>query len=471
MSGWGLAVAAVVLLALWGLRTARDDSSFFVASRSAGAVLAGLGGTAAGLSAFVFVGGPGLFARLGVASLWIILSAPVTSALQCWTVGERLVESARRHGCLTLPDVIASRFGEGWPRGLAAAAIAIGGTATLAVQIAGCAVIGETLLGIPGWQVAAMAIAATTAYAAAGGMRAGLVAEAVQGAVMATAAVGLSVAALRAAGGTAHAVSVLASRRPDLLDTFGPAGPSSAFGLLLLFGVGTCAQPHYLQKFLLVRERASLRWMPAIMTLALLCVLSVWIGVGLGGTALWLEGAIEVTDPDAIAPALLAGLASPVLRTVALVAVVAAVMSTAASLLNLVAAAVTRDLPRAIGISPAPGLSAPRIATVATALMASAVALTTARPVALLGVLGWGCATASLLPVMTLGLGWRGATRRGVCAAMVLGPAVQLGLEWARTHVRVDVRWEPGLTGAAVGFIVLAAASWLDSRHSEGSTA
>jgi len=469
MSGWGLAVVAIMLLSLWGLRFARDDSSFFVASRSAGAVLAGLGGTAAGLSAFVFVGGPGLFARLGVASLWIILSAPVTSALQCWTVGERLVESARRHGCLTLPDVVACQFGEGWPRGLAAAAIAIGGTATLAVQIAGCAVIGETLLGVPGWQVAAMAIAATTAYAAAGGMRAGLVAEAVQGAVMATAAVGLAVAALHAAGGTARAVSVLSSRRPDLLEAFGPAGASSALGLFLLFGLGTCAQPHYLQKFLLVRERASLRWMPAVMSVALLCVLTVWVGVGLGGTALWLEGGIEVTDPDAIAPALLAGLASPALRMVALVAVVAAVMSTAASLLNLVAAAVTRDLPRAIGRSPAPGLTAPRIATVATALTAAAVALATTRPVALLGVLGWGCATASLLPVMTLGLGWRGATRRGVCAAMVLGPAVQLGLEWARTLASVDARWEPGLTGAAVGFLVLVMASWVDAARPERS--
>ncbi len=471
MSGWGLVVVAVMLLSLWGLRFARDDSSFFVASRSAGAVLAGLGGTAAGLSAFVFVGGPGLFARVGVASLWIILSAPVTSALQCWAVGERLVESARRHGCLTLPDVVATRFGEGWPRGLAATAIAVGGTATLAVQIAGCAVIGETLLGIPGWQVAAMAIGATTAYAAAGGMRAGLVAEAVQGAVMATAAVGLAAVALHAAGGTTRALSVLATRRPDLLEAFGPAGASGAFGLFLLFGLGTCAQPHYLQKFLLLRERAALRWMPAVMTAALLCVLTVWIGVGLGGTALWLEGTIEVADPDAIAPALLAGLASPTLRIVALVAVVAAVMSTAASLLNLVAAAVTRDLPRAIGRSPAPGLSAPRIATVVTALTAAAVALTTTRPVALLGILGWGCATAALLPVMTLGLGWRGATRRGVCAAMVVGPGVQLGLEWARTVSALGVRWEPGLTGAAVGFIALAATSWVDTRHPGRSAA
>lgn len=470
MSGWILPVVAILVLAVWGLRVAHSDRSFFVASRTAGALLAGLGGTAAGLSAFVFVGGPGLFARLGVASLWVILSAPVTAALQCWTVGERLVESARRHGCLTLPDVVASRFGDGWPRGLAAAAIAVGATATLAVQIAGCAVIGETLLGLPGWQVAAMAIAATTAYAAAGGMRAGLLAEAVQGAVMAVAAVGLAAAALHAAGGVRRAVSVLESARPELLDAFGSAGASSSLGLLLLFGLGTCAQPHYLQKFLLVRDRASLRWMPAVMTGALVAVLTVWVGVGLGGTVLWLEGVIDVGDPDAIAPAVIASLGSPMLKSAAVIAVIAAVMSTAASLLNLVAAAVTRDLPRAIGRVPGSGLTAPRVATVATAVAATLLALSTTRSVALLGVLGWGCATASLLPVMTLGLGWRGATRRGACAAMVVGPAVQLSLEWARAVSVAGPHWEPGLTGAAIGFLTLVVVSRTDARRATWRT-
>jgi Na+/proline symporter len=364
---------------------------------------------------------------------------------------------------LTLPDVVATRFGDGWPRGLAAVAIAVGGTATLAVQIAGSAVIGETLLGIPGWQVAGVAMAATATYAAAGGMRAGLIAEAVQGAVMAVAAIALAVAALYAAGGPVRAVSVLASERPELLEPYGPAGASSAFGLLLLFGLGTCAQPHYLQKFLLIRERRVLRWMPAVMTVALLSVLTVWIGVGLGGTALWVGGEIEATHPDAIAPALLAGLDSTALRMTALVAVVAAVMSTAASLLNLVAAALTRDLPAALGRTPRSGLAWPRTATIAAAVAATALALFTTRSVALLGVLGWGCATASLLPVMTLGLGWKGATRRGACAAMVLGPLTQLGLEAGRAFGSVAPTWEPGLTGAAVGILALVGWSSLGS--------
>ncbi len=452
---WVLALVAIGGFTVWAWSRTDSPTAYFAASRRAGPVLAGIGGTAAGLSAFVFVGGPGFFAAAGAASLWILLSAPFTGALQCWAVGEPIVELVRRHGCLTVPDLVAARFGEGWPRGLAAAAVAVGGAATLAVQVAGVAVVGSVLTGAPGWVVAAAATAATVAYTAAGGMRAGLLAEAAQGVLMAAAALGLAAATLLAAGGPLHAVDVIRSVRPELLRPFGAVGATPAIGLFLLFALGTCAQPHYLQKFLLLRDRAALRLMPAVMTGALLSVLAVWIGVGLGGTALWLGGRIALDRPDQLVAAVLDGVLPPWLTAVAVVAVVAAVMSTAASILNLVAAALTRDLPLAFGRRPGDGLAAPRWATVATGIVAATVALGTDRPVALLGVLGWGTFTAALLPVMTLGLNWRGASRRGAVAALILGPTFQLVLEAGRVHGLVAAAWEPGLTGAAIGTVAL----------------
>lgn len=455
MTWWVVGVATVVLLAVWGWRHSPDDLAYFAASRRAGPVLAGLAGTAAGLSAFVFVGGPGYFATIGVASLWIILSAPLTGALQCWAVGERVVTMARRHGCVTVPDLVAARFGEGWPRGLSAAAVALGGIATLAVQVAGVAVLGEVLLELPGWQVALLAVAATTVYTTAGGMRAGLLAEAAQGLVMVVAAVALAAAAIGAAGGPSAAVETLKIERPELLAPWSGAGPTSSLGLFLLFAVGTCAQPHYLQKFLLLRDRRSLRWLPLVMTGALLSILTVWLGVGLGGTALWLRGELTLLRPDELAPRLLELLARPGLRALAVAAVLAAVMSTAATLLNLVAAAVTRDLPRAIGRAVPHSLTSARIATVGVASVAGGVALASDRSVALLGVLGWGTFTAALLPIMVVGLPWSGARRRGAVAALTLGPLVQLGLEAARAAGAVTGVWEPGLTGAACGCLAL----------------
>lgn len=464
MTGWIALLALIVSLAIWGMRRATTDAAFFAASRSVGVVVAGLGGTAAGLSAFVFVGGPGLFATIGIASLWLVLSAPLTGALQCWTVGERIVDLARRRDCLTVPDLVEARFGPGLPAGLTALAVAIGGVATLAVQIKGCAILGESLLGLPGWQVALAAMAATTAYATAGGMRAGVVAEAAQGVIMAVSAIWLAWGTLAAAGGPAAAIDTVAANRPDLLEAFTVGGIGPSLSMLLLFGLGTCAQPHYLQKFLLLRDRRSLRWMPAVMTVALLAVLTVWLGVGLGGTALWLGGALHVDSTDQIAPVVLASLGRPELRFVAALAVVAAVMSTAASLLNLVAAAVSRDLPRAMGLRRPLGLIGPRLATVAAAVASVVLALASDRPVAWLGILGWGCFTAALLPVMTIGLAWRGVTRSGAIAALVAGPLTQIALESARVAGTPITGFEPGLTGAAVGCLALVTASAVTSR-------
>jgi sodium/proline symporter/sodium/pantothenate symporter len=452
---WLLAAAAVVAFAAWGWRHTSTPKAFFAASRTVGPLLAGLGGTAAGLSAFVFVGGPGYFAAVGAASLWIILSAPLTGALQCWAVGERIVSLVRDNDCLTVPDLVASRFGEGWPRGLAAAAVAVGAVATLAVQVKGVAVAGEVILGAPGWLVASAAVAATVVYTAAGGMRTGILAEAVQGLVMAGAAVALAAFALARAGGPRQAISTIAHLRPELLDPWGGPGPTAAIGLFLLFALGTCAQPHYLQKFILLRDRASLRWLPLVMTGALLAVLTVWVGVGLGGTALWLTGGLELETPDQLAPALLASSGSRVFIAIAGAALVAAVMSTAASLLNLVAAALTHDLPRALGTTPPRGLGPARLTTIGAGLAAATIALTSDQPVAILGVLGWGTFTAALLPVMVIGLSWAGARRRGAVAALVIGPLVQLGGEWARASGLLPMRWEPGLLGAAIGAAVL----------------
>ena len=455
MIGWLLLAVAAAALAAWGWRHVGDATAFFAASRSAGAVVAGLAGTAAGLSAFVFVGGPSYFATVGAASLWIILSAPLTGALQCWAVGEPIVELVRRHGCLTVPELVAARFGGGWPQGLAALAIAAGATATLAVQVKGAAVLGATLFDAPGWLVALAALVATVLYTAAGGMRAGLPAEAAQGAVMAVAAVAIAAATMAHAGGPRAALATIAARRPELLDPWGSGGGTAAIGLFLLFGLGTCAQPHYLQKFLLLRDRAALRWLPLVMTIALLAILTVWLGVGVGGTALWLGGAMQLESTDELTPAVLAALGRPWLLSLAMLAVVAAIMSTAASLLNIAAAAITRDLPAAVGRVPSPGVAAARLATVAVGAAAAALALLSARPVVLLGVLGWGTFTAALLPVMVIGLNWRGASRRGAIGALVAGPAVQLSLEAARLAGAIGPSWEPGLTGAAAGAATL----------------
>ncbi len=451
-------LALIVLLAgaaaWWGAHHTRGASDYFAAGRRAGAWLVGVAGTAAAVSAFTFVGGPGLFAVVGIGSLWITFSAPLTGALQCWAIGEPVVELARRHGILTPQELIGVRFGR-VAHAFAAALIVAGCVANLAVQARAAAVLGEDFLKVPGVLAAGIALLATTAYTAVGGMRAGVLADAVQGATMAVLALVLAGAALAAAGGPSAALATLRHARPELLGSFGSAPPARALAWYLLFCLGTCAQPQYVQKFFFLRSREQLRALPAVLTLALAATLTVWLAVGAAGSALVARGTISFVRPDDLAPRTMA-LLGPWAEAVAGVAVLAALMSTAASFLNLAAAAVTRDLPAALR-RPQRGIAAARVCTVAVALIAAGLGAASQRTVAALGIAGWGFFTAAFLPTFTLGLAWRGATGPGAAAAMAAGGIADIVLELDRTHLPAGL--EPGLAGAAVGMLVMVAVS------------
>lgn len=453
-------LVAAAALAVWGARRAGTAGEYFAAGHRAGPWLAGLAGTAAAVSGFTFVGGPGLFAVAGAGSLWIILSAPVTGALQCWALGERLVTDETDRP-LTIPELLGRRLGSRLVTAAASVVVLLGCVASLAVQVRAAAVLGESFLGVQGWIAATLVMAATTAYTAAGGMRAGLLADATQGAVMAAVGVVLAVAAVSFAGGPAVAVQTLVAQRPELLGSFGSFPAGRAASLYLLFSLGTLAQPHYVQKFLLVRRRADLRRLPAVLTGALAAMLTVWLGVGLGGAALVATGRLTIGRPDELAPAVMTAL-GPWAVLLAATAVLAAMMSTAASFLSLAAAALVRDLPRAAGREPS-GLAAARLATVGVGLAATLVGVASERAVALLGVAGWGFFTAALLPAMTLGLAWPGARRHAVTAAVVAGALVDLALEVVRPSLPAAL--EPGLAGAAIGTLVLVVASLASARR------
>lgn len=450
MTVLAVTVLLAACLAMWSAGRARGASEFFAAGHRAGPWLAGLAGTAAAVSGFTFVGGPGLFAVAGAGALWLMLPAPFTGALQCWVVGERVVED-RPDRPLTVPELLTRRLGGRSVGAAAAVAVLVGSVASLAVQARAAAVLGETFLGLDGWLTAAIVMAAITAYTAAGGMRAGLLADAIQGGVMAAVAVLLAGAALAAAGGLLGAVGTLAAQRPELLGTFGSFEPGRAASLYLLFAFGTLAQPHYIQKFFFLRRRAHLRRLPAVLTGALAAMLAVWLGVGLAGAALQAEGRIAVARPDELAPRVAAHL-GPWAVLLAGVAVLAAMMSTAASFLNLAAAAVTRDLPAAAGRAPA-GVCAARWATLAAACAATIFGVASDRAVAWLGIAGWGFFTAALLPVMALGLTWQACRPRAAAAAVAVGALTDVGLECWRAHLPAAL--EPGLAGAAAGAIVL----------------
>ncbi len=426
-------------LALAFVRRRLSAAGFLAADHQAGAVLAGLAGTAMGLSAFVFVGGPALFAQLGVGAFWLILSAPLTGVLQCWVLGGFILAQEPRP--VTVPELLAHRLGPP-VRVTAAVLLTLGCLAALAVQARAVTVLAEGF-GVGSGKLWAFAVfLATAAYMAAGGMRVGVWVDAVQGSIMGVVAVALAAAALLDAR---EALRGLFTTGSSWLSSFGTVSPSQALAWYLLFCVGTLAQPHYLQKFFLLRSREELRRLPWVLTLSLMAVLTVWVGLGLAALALVQQGQLPAAG-DAVVPLLLQRL-GPTAVLAAAVGCLAAIMSTVASFCNVLSASLAYDLPQALGRSRW-SLGWSRFITVAGGLVGTLLGVESGRTVAFLGILGWGFFTASLLPGV-LAARFSIGSPRWVLAGMTLGAGTCAGLELFRAQLPAGV--EPGLLGAALG--------------------
>ena len=444
------------------VRKTRDSSDFFVAGRRLGAVRAGLAVAASAFSGFVFLGGPGLTAQVGFGSLFIVVPAGFTAALLCRTAGRRLVLIAEASGAQTLPESIAFRFGSRAPAALAAVAILAGSVIYLGVQLAALARAARFAFpDVSLMTCLALGLAVVLAYSLAGGMVASVNTDVLQGVVMVAASVAAFFWVMTQVGGpagVAESVNAPGLDAAGFLQPLGVLEPATGFGFLLLFSIGTLGQPHMLHKFLMLKSPEALRYLPAVIGGAQGLSILVWIGLGTGAVLL-LSGAPGNASghPDEAALAVLNLPGTPELLTgLVAAAVLAAIMSTSDAFLNLGAAALCRDLPRALNRKRFQSLAAARLASLVVGLGAMGIAawhLAEGGLIALLGTLGFGAFAAALAPTLLLGLTWRRITARAATLSMAAG----LGSLVAFESLLPGLPAPSALLAMAAGFAVLLA--------------
>ena len=112
-----------------------------------------------------------------------------------------------------------------------------------------------------------------------------------------------------------------------------------------------------------------------------------------------------------------------------LLAIVAAIMSTADSFLNIGSAALVHDLPQAFGMTPLKHeLRWARIATVVIAVGAGLLAYYAGEMVAMLGVMGWSIFAIAIVPIVAIGFNWKRANRIAANTSVISGLVCYAGL-------------------------------------------
>lgn len=433
-------LVATLAIGVWATRRTRSPRDFWVAGRGVGVLVAGVVTMAAAFSGFVFLGGPGLTYRIGLTSLFINLSIGFTSGLLGWSLAKRLRLLAEVREVYTVPDAILCRYGSRAASGTAAVAILIGTVGYLGTQLLALGRLLEAVLGLRGLfgeqgllVGVAIGLAVLLFYSVGGGMTAGVYTDVLQGTLMILAACAVFGYAMQAGGGLgAVAESIAGSERfgRDFLEPFGETPVLMALSFYFVFGIGVLGQPHMLHKFYMVRDPHSLRWLPLTLGGSQILCLLIWFGVGIAVPALVAQGKLApLTNPDDAAPLFLLHFTPEVVTGLAMAGILAAIMSTADSFMNIGAAVLVRDLPRAFGRRVSRELLWGRLATAGVTLAATALAFLYDDLIALLGTFSFGTLGAALAPALAVGLHWKRVPASVATASIATGTILNLGLE------------------------------------------
>jgi len=183
-----------------------------------------------------------------------------------------------------------------------------------------------------------------------------------------------------------------------------------------------------------------MRWGPLLTGVAYALTSLLWMSIGLSMRTLLLKGRQEpLEEADLAAPMFLLNHAPEWLAGVVFAGLLAAIMSTADSFLNIGAAALVRDIPTALFGKPAHReLFWTRVATAGLLVASALFALYMQNLVALLGTFGWGTFAAAIVPGVGIGLNWKRATglacTLSVATSLVLNFALELAAPPSLLH-------------------------------------
>jgi len=423
-------IAAMVLIGFAAYRATKNLSDYILGGRSLGSVVTALSAGASDMSGWLLMGLPGAIYFAGLSEVWIAIGLTVGAYLNWLFVAGRLrVQTEHNGDALTLPDYFSSRFEDksGLLRIISAIVILVFFTIYCASGIVAGARLFESTFGMSYETALWAGAAATIIYTFVGGFLAVSWTDTVQASLMIFALILTPVIVLISTGGLDQTFAAIEAVNPAHFDMLKGA---SFIGIISLmgWGLGYFGQPHILARFMAAdsvksiakARRISMTWM--ILCLAGTCA------VGFFGIA-YFSAHPEVAGPvnenhERVFIELAKILFNPWVAGVLLSAILAAVMSTLSCLLLVCSSALTEDFYKAFlrkNASQRELVWVGRLMVLAVALIAIAMAANPENRVLGLVAYAWAGFGAAFGPVVLISVLWKGMTRNGALAGIVVG--------------------------------------------------
>ncbi|MFN3767279.1 MAG: sodium/proline symporter PutP [Ectopseudomonas guguanensis] len=425
-------IAAMVLIGLIAYLRTKNLSDYILGGRSLGSFVTALSAGASDMSGWLLMGLPGAIFVAGISESWIAIGLVIGAYLNWLFVAGRLrVQTEHNGNALTLPDYFTNRFEDNSRilRIFSALVILVFFTIYCASGVVAGARLFESTFGMSYETALWAGAAATIAYTFIGGFLAVSWTDTVQATLMIFALILTPIVVMIATGGfdpAMVAIEAVDATNFDMLKGATFVGVIS----LMAWGLGYFGQPHILARFMAAdsvksipaARRISMTWM--ILTLAGA------VAVGFFGIA-YFSAHPEVAgpvgeNPERVFIELAKLLFNPWIAGILLSAILAAVMSTLSCQLLVCSSALTEDFYKAFlrkGASQTELVWVGRAMVLLVALVAIALAANPENRVLGLVSYAWAGFGAAFGPVVILSLLWKGMTRNGALAGMLVGAA------------------------------------------------
>ncbi|MFG2123150.1 sodium/proline symporter PutP [Streptomyces sp. NPDC048710] len=468
-------VAVMVGTGVWAYSRTHTFADFALGGRRLSAFVAALSAGASDMSGWLFLAFPGAVYAAGVGASWIAVGLVLGTYFNWLFVAPRLRTYTERAGnAVSLSAYLEERFEDRTRtlRMVSAAVTLVFFTVYVASGLVAGGLLFEHIFDVGfglGVTVTALVI---VIYSCLGGFLAVSLTHVMQATLMFLALLVLPLVGIGALGGFGALRDTLNDKTPSLLDMGAKAdftdGRWSAGGSLgavaiislLAWGLGYFGQPHILARFMGIRSTGAIPSARRIETGWVVVVLAGATLVGLVGIA---QTGAPLHDPQTVYISLSRTLLDPWGAGVMLIAVLAAIVSTADSQLLVSSVALTEDFYRAFlnrRASDRALVWVGRTAVVAVTLVAFVIAL---RGGGLLGIVAyaWAGFGAAFGPVVLLSLYWPRMTWAGAMAGIVSGAATVL--LWKKINPLLGP-FESSIYEMVPGVIVASAAALVFGR-------
>jgi sodium/proline symporter len=423
-------ISSMLLIGFIAYWRTKNLSDYILGGRSLGSFVTALSAGASDMSGWLLMGLPGAVYMSGLSEGWIGIGLIVGAYLNWLFVAGRLrVHTEHNGNALTLPDYFTSRFEDNSRvlRIFSALVILLFFTIYCASGIVAGARLFESTFGLSYGTALWAGAAATIAYTFIGGFLAVSWTDTVQASLMIFALILTPIVVIIATGGVDSSLMAIETVNAANLDMFKGASFIGVISLMA-WGLGYFGQPHILARFMAVdsvksiakARRISMSWM-------ILC-LGGAVAVGLFGIAYFaghpqVAGAVT-ENPERVFIELTKVLFNPWVAGVLLSAILAAVMSTLSCQLLVCSSALTEDIYKVFvrkSASQTELVWVGRGMVLLVALVAIWLASNPDNRVLGLVSYAWAGFGAAFGPVVILSLLWKGMTRNGALAGMLLG--------------------------------------------------